>query len=65
MYPGDLFYSEWSLYSLILTLPVSAISFGYRFMENDVLYPVFLIQLIMFALLFLILRKFTTNKSKN
>lgn len=55
IYPKDLFYGEWSLFCLIITFPVSIISFGYRYAESNLLYPVFIIQLIMFFLTFNIL----------
>jgi len=40
---------------LFLTLPVSIISFGYRFSDATNLQPVFIIQTIMFVLTFLLL----------
>ena len=46
LYPKDFLYGEWSTYTLVLTLPVALISFGYRFMEADNLHPVFVVQLI-------------------
>lgn len=64
IYPDDLFYGDWSLFGLLITFPVSIISFGYRYAEADLLYPVFFIQLIMFFLTFLILSSFIKNKQK-
>ena len=58
VYPDDLFYGEWSLFGLLITFPVSIISFGYRYAEADILYPVFIIQTIMFFLTFFILGNF-------
>ena len=55
IYPKDLFYGEWSLFCLIITFPVSIISFCYRYVESNLFYPVFIIQLIMFFLTFNIL----------
>ena len=59
---SDLLYGEWSLYALILTFPVTIISFGYRYAEANYLFPVFIIQLIMFLITFLILSNFIKNK---
>lgn len=64
VYPKDLFYGEWSQYGLILTFPVSVISFGYRYMDADLLYPVFIIQFIMFFLMFLILSSFIKSNKR-
>ena len=64
IYSDDLFYGDWSLFGLLITFPVSIISFGYRYTEADLLYPVFFIQLIMFFLTFLILSSFIKNKQK-
>lgn len=63
VYPKDLFYSEWSLYGLVITFPVSVLSFGYRYAEADLLYPIFIIQLVMLFLTFYILSIFIKNKN--
>ncbi len=39
----------------VFTFPVLIISFAYRYAEGDLLYPVFIIQAIMFVLTFFIL----------
>lgn len=62
-YPADPLYGSWSLYVLILTLPVTIISFGYRFSESQHLFPVFIIQFIMFLLMFGSLVKYYRSKS--
>lgn len=62
---SDLFYGEWSLYALILTFPVTIISFGYRFAETNYLIPVLIIQFIMFLITFLILSFLIKKKSTN
>ncbi|MCF6139901.1 hypothetical protein L1S34_01230 [Flavobacterium sp. K77] len=49
---SDLFYGEWSLYALILTFPVTIISFAYRYAASDYLIPVLIIQSIMFLITF-------------
>ncbi|MCY1455354.1 hypothetical protein D9M71_724850 [compost metagenome] len=58
IYPKDLFYGAWSLFGLIITFPVSILSFGYRYANSDVLYPVFLIQLVMLLPAFFIFSLF-------
>lgn len=55
IYPKDLFYGDWSLIVLLITFPVTIISFGYRYAEADYLLPVFIIQFVMFILTYLIL----------
>ena len=62
--PADPFYGEWSLFGLLITLPVSIISFGYRYAEANLLYPVYIIQIIMFILTFLILTAFYKDEEK-
>lgn len=57
VYPSDPFYGSWSTFGLLITFPVSVISFGYRFAESQNLYPVFIIQLVMLLVTYLILRK--------
>ena len=63
VYPSDPFYGEWSLPGLLITFPVAVISFGYRYAEAHILYPVFIIQTIMLIPTFLFLTKII--KSKN
>jgi hypothetical protein len=65
VYPKDLFYGDWSLYGLLLTFPVSIISFGFRYAESNLLYPVFIIQLIMFFITFFLLSLFIKDKKTN
>ncbi len=55
IYPKDLFYGNWSLIVLLITFPVTIISFGYRYAEADSLLSVFMIQSVMFILTYLIL----------
>ncbi len=64
VYPADIFYGSWSLWGLLITFPVTIISFGYRYAEADTIYPVFIIQFVMFLLTFLILSSFFRNKKK-
>jgi hypothetical protein len=62
VYPKDLFYGDWSLYGLLLTFPVSIFSFGFRYAEADLLYPVFIIQFVMFFITFFVLSLFIKEK---
>jgi len=64
IYPKDLFYGDWSLITLLITFPVTIISFGYRYAEADSLLPVLIIQFVMFIFTFLFLSLFIKNKSK-
>lgn len=47
VYPSDSFYGEWSWWGIFVTLPVSIISFMYRYADAGSLIPVFIIQIIM------------------
>lgn len=51
----DTFYSEWFVVGLVFTFPVPIVSFGYCYAEGDLLYPVFIIQTVMFVLTFFVL----------
>jgi hypothetical protein len=62
IYPKDLFYGDWSIYGLLLTFPVSVVSFGFRYAESNLLYPVFIIQLIMFFTTFFLLSLIVKDK---
>lgn len=64
VYPADLFAGEWSTFGLLITFLVSIISFGYRFADSLRLYPVFVIQAVMFVLTFLILAKLAKSKKR-
>ena len=47
IYPHDtLACGEWIVLPLLLTFPANIVSFGYRFFEAEILYPVFIIQAI-------------------
>jgi hypothetical protein len=65
MYPSSPTYGAWSIYTLILTLPVSLISFGIEFTEQNALIPVIITQTIIFFLFWYIvytkIRKRKTN----
>ncbi|PZU79821.1 MAG: hypothetical protein DI529_17185 [Chryseobacterium sp.] len=52
---SDLLYGDWTIYTLLITFPVTIISFGYRYGETDYLTPVLIIQFVMFVLTFLFL----------
>lgn len=64
IYPSDYFYGDWTFIGLLITFPVTFISFGYRYSESEVLYPVFIIQIVMFFLTFLILGTVLKKKKK-
>ena len=53
VYPDDTFSGMWALFGLVITLPVSIISFAYRFADAKNIQPVFIIQAIMFILTYL------------
>ncbi|WP_394676008.1 hypothetical protein [uncultured Sphingobacterium sp.] len=55
IYPDDPLYSDWATVGLAFTFPVTIVSFGYRYAQGDLLYPVFIIQAIMFVLTFFVL----------
>ncbi|SMO70859.1 hypothetical protein SAMN06265171_105114 [Chryseobacterium rhizoplanae] len=63
-YGSDLLYGEWTLYALLITLPVSILSFAFRYAEPNI-FPVLLIQFIMFLITFFILSLFIKSKPKN
>ncbi len=64
IFPDDPFYNEWFVVGTVFTFPVSIVSFGYRYAEGDLLYPVFIIQGIMFVLTFFILSHLLKVKNK-
>jgi hypothetical protein len=55
VYPDDVFSGSWAVFGIAITFPVCIISFGYRYAEAHTLYPVFIIQFVMFILTFLVL----------
>ncbi|MEJ5102602.1 MULTISPECIES: hypothetical protein [Chryseobacterium] len=63
-YRSDLLYGEWTLYALLITLPVSILSFAYRYADPNI-FPVLFIQFIMFLITFFILSLFIKSKPKN
>lgn len=58
IYGSDLFYGKWSFTLLVITFPVSFLSFMYRYAEPDFLLPVFIIQFIVFLCTIFILSLF-------
>ncbi len=58
MYPKDIFSyllpGDWSVISIALTLPVSIFGGAYRYADSDNLFPVFIIQFIVFLLFWLV-----------
>ncbi|WP_126651604.1 hypothetical protein [Chryseobacterium aureum] len=63
-YGSDPLYGEWTLYALLVTFPVSILSFGYRYADPGI-WPVLLIQFIMFLITFFILSLFIKSKPDN
>ncbi|MBV8325100.1 hypothetical protein [Chryseobacterium sp.] len=61
-YGSDPLYGEWTSYALLITFPMSILSFIYRYADHA-LFPVLLIQFIMFLLTFLVLSLFLKGKS--
>jgi hypothetical protein len=52
VFPADTFFGSWSAVGLLLTFPVTLVSFAYRFIEPRIIYPIFIIQFIMFIIVF-------------
>ena len=50
MYPGDFLYWDGNVYLSIFTMPIIIISFSYRFVSSDPIYPIFIIQFIMLVI---------------
>ncbi|RXM51782.1 MULTISPECIES: hypothetical protein [unclassified Chryseobacterium] len=63
-YGSDFLYGEWTLYALVLTFPVSILSFAYRYADPNI-WPVLLIQFFMFLITFFILSLFIKSKPNN
>ncbi|MGC4128460.1 MAG: hypothetical protein QM564_02635 [Bergeyella sp.] len=61
-YGSDALYGDWTIYTIVITFPVTIISFGYRYAEPNSLIPVYIIQFIMFVLTFLLLSLFIKEK---
>lgn len=55
---------SWTLAGVMLTLPVSYISFGYRFAESKSLLPVYIIQSVMFILTFFTVNWYLNRKNR-
>ena len=62
---SDLFYGDWAMYGVLITFPVTIISFGYRFAETNYLIPVIIIQFIMFILTFIFLSLIIKENKNN
>lgn len=50
IYPGDFLYWDGNVYLSLITMPITIISFGYRYGTSDPIYPVFIIQFIMLVI---------------
>jgi hypothetical protein len=64
VYGSDIFHGEWTSFTFLITFPVIILSFGYRYAEPHNLFPVFIIQIIMFIITFFILNLFIKNKTE-
>jgi hypothetical protein len=62
VYPADPLYGGWSLWGLLATFPVTIISFGYRYAESRVIFPVLIIQTLMLLITWFIVYKITINR---
>jgi hypothetical protein len=61
-YPEDLFYCKYNIFILFLTFPISCFSLIYRYSQSEPIYPVFIIQAIMFIASWLLIMKPINNK---
>ena len=64
VYPDDMLYGEWSVIGILITFPISIISFGFRFSNSELIYPVFIIQGFMFIPTFIIISKLVNRFRK-
>ncbi|GHV17495.1 hypothetical protein FACS1894169_12760 [Bacteroidia bacterium] len=58
---SDLYSGDWTIWMSLLTFPIIIISFVYRYMQPNTLYPVFIIQFFI-LLLTLYLGNYITKK---
>lgn len=59
-YPSDIFFTQYSIYGLIITFPISIFSFMIRFAEPDLEMTVIIIQSVIFlisALIYVLLKR--------
>ena len=52
--PKDLFYWKNNIIILVFTLPISFISYAYRYGQAEPIYPVIIIQAVMFIITWLV-----------
>jgi len=64
LYPSDFFFGDWTLWGVLITLPVNIISSGYRYGQAEPIYPVFIIQTVVFVLTFWFLKSRLAKKRK-
>jgi hypothetical protein len=65
IYPKDMFYGQWANIGLMITFPVTVISFGIRFAESGLLVYVYITQFIMLLLTYFITSFLNILFSKN
>ncbi|EFK33607.1 Uncharacterised protein [Chryseobacterium gleum] len=63
-YGSDPLYGEWTLYALLITFPVSVLSFVCRYTDPSI-WPILLIQFMMFLSTFFVLSLFIKSKPDN
>jgi len=63
LYPKDPFYWDWNVAILLFTFPITIISFGYRFMMAEPIFPIFIIQFIMLIISLLIVKKICKSRT--
>ena len=49
-FPNDFFYCRYNILVLLFTFPISIISFVYRYGQAEPIYPVIIIQAVMFII---------------
>lgn len=47
---SDPYYGDWTIWASILTFPIIIVSFIYRYIQTEPLYPIFIIQSIILIL---------------
>jgi hypothetical protein len=64
LFPKDIFYWENNDLIIFITFPISLISFGYRYGQSEPIYPVFIIQAVMFAISWILLITLPNRKGR-
>jgi hypothetical protein len=64
LYPRDLMFNNYSIYGLIFTFPISIFSFGVRYANPEIFYPILGIQVLMFIVTFQVCDFFIPKSKK-